>query len=179
MAIGLHVPYLLSTIKGTIKPHPFTWILWTTLTIIIFFAQIMDGAGPGAWGTVTVGLICIGIVVASIRFGFDNVKRKDVVLFVIGLLSIPLWLLTKNPTLSVILITTIDLIAFIPTYRKSWDKPYDEPLYLYGLNVLRHGLSLFAIINVTIATAFFPFMIMLANLGLFLFLIRRRKLLMR
>ena len=96
-------------------------------------------------------------------------------LFVGGISSIPLWLVTKDPTLSVILITTIDLIAFAPTYRKSYLNPHDEPLYLYSLNVIRHGLSLLAIINVTIATFLFPFMVMLANGSLAVFLLWRRR----
>ena len=179
MAIGLHVPYLLGSVKGTIKPHPFTWILWTTLTFIIFFAQFMDGAGPGAWGTGTVAVICLGIVAVSLRNGFSDIKRSDIVLFAAGLLSIPLWLLTDDPTLSVVLVTMIDLIAFTPTFRKSYLKPYDEPLYLYSLNVVRHGLSLFAIVNLTLATALFPFMIMLANLALFVFLVARRSVIKR
>jgi hypothetical protein len=76
--------------------------------------------------------------------------------------------------LSVILVVAIDLIAFAPTYRKSYLNPHDEPLYLYSLNVLRHGLSLFAIVNITIATALFPFMVGLANGCLAVFLIIRR-----
>lgn len=174
MGIGLHVPYLVDTIKGTIKPHPFTWILWTLLTIIVFVAQVIDGAGPGAWGTGIVGVFCIAITLASLRYGFENIKKSDVMMLVFGLMTIPLWILTNDPTLSVIIIVVIDLIAFAPTYRKSYLKPYDEPLYLYSLNVLRHGLSLFAIINFTIATALFPLMVGLANGTMALFLIWRR-----
>ena len=174
-AIALHIPYLKSTLTGTIKPHPFTWTLWTMLTVIVFFAQVFDGAGPGAWGTGTVGLLCIAITIASLKNGFQNIKKIDVILFSSGLLAIPLWLLFGDPTLSVILLTTIDLIAFAPTYRKSYLNPHDEPIYLYSLNVLRHGLSLFAIVNVTIATALFPFMVMLANGSLAVFLLWRRR----
>jgi hypothetical protein len=72
IAIAMHVPYLFDTIKGKIKPHPFTWILWTLLTLIVFFAQFYDGAGPGAWGTGVIGLICIFITVACLRHGLGN-----------------------------------------------------------------------------------------------------------
>lgn len=177
MSIGIHVPYLADTIKGKIRPHPFTWILWTLLTIIVFIAQFVDGAGPGAWGTGVVGAFCIVITLASVRYGFQNIKRADVVMFAIGLLTIPLWIITENPTLSVIIIVAIDLIAFAPTYRKSYHKPYDEPLYHSSLNFIRHGLTLFAIVNFTVATALFPFMVALANGSLFLFLLWRRKIL--
>lgn len=175
MGVTIHLFYLMDTIKEKIKPHPFTWILWTLLTTIIFFAQVFDGAGPGAWVTGSVLIFCIAITLASLRYGFQNIKKADVIMFVIGLMTIPLWIFTKDPTLSVIIIVTIDLIAFAPTYRKSYYSPYDEPLYLYLINVIRHGISLFAIINVTIATALFPFMVGLANGALALFLIWRRR----
>ncbi len=175
MGISIHVPYLVDAIKGRIKPHPFTWILWTLLTIIVFFAQVFDGAGPGAWGTGIVGAFCIAITLASLRYGFNNIKKSDIIMFVVGLMTIPLWLLTDDPTLSVIIVVVIDLIAFTPTFRKSYDKPYDEPLYHSSLNFIRHALTLFAIVNVTIATALFPLMIGVANGTLLLFLLWRRK----
>ena len=174
MAVALHIPYLIHSIQGKIKPHPVTWILWTFLTFVIFFAQFLDGAGPGSWGTGVVALICLGIAISSLKNGLSHIKKLDIWLFFIGLCSIPLWLITNDPTLSVVLVTTIDLIAIIPTFRKSWINPYDEPLYLYSLNVLRHGLSLFAIVNITIATVLFPCTIMLANLSLSVFLLWRR-----
>ena len=31
VGVGIHISYLYGTIKGTITPHPFTWILWTLL----------------------------------------------------------------------------------------------------------------------------------------------------
>lgn len=175
MAIGLHVPYFVSTYKGTIQPHPFTWFLWALLTVIIAFAQVLDGAGPGAWGTIVVALISIGITIASLKNGFKDIKPIDYIMFIGGLGAIPLWLVTKDPTYSVILVTIIDAIAFVPTYRKSWHNPFGEPLYLYSLNVVRHGLSLFAIAHVSIATALFPFTIMLLNGSFALFLVWRRR----
>jgi membrane-bound ClpP family serine protease len=171
----LHVPYLIQTIRGTIKPHPFSWILWALLTFIAFFAQFLDNAGPGAWVTGVVGTMTLLIALASTKNGFQNIKRADIAMFVIGLFTIPLWIATEDPTLSVIIVVAIDLIAFAPTYRKSYYNPYDEPLYLYSWNVLRHVITLFAIVNITIATALFPFMVAIANGSLVIFLLWRRR----
>jgi len=175
IGIGLHAPYLYDSIKGNIKPHPFTWILWTLLTIIVFVAQVADGAGPGAWGTGAVGAFCIAIMLSSLRHGFNNIKKVDIMMLIIGLMTIPLWMLANDPTLSVVIIVVIDLLAFAPTFRKSYHKPYDEPLYLPFSNIVRHGLSIFAIVNITIATTLFPFMVGLANVALAIFLIWRRR----
>ena len=179
MGIGLHVPYLRDAITRRIKPHPFTWIIWTLLTAIVFFAQLSDGAGPGAWTNGTVALLCVFIVAASLRNGFHDIKRSDVILFVTGLLTIPLWVLTDDPLYSVITISIIDTIAFLPTFRKSYHKPNEEALYLYGLNFIRHGLSIVALAHYSVVTALFPAVLVFNNLALALFLIWRRRMIAR
>lgn len=175
MTIGLHIPYFIKTYRGTIKPHPFTWILWTLLTFIIFAAQVNGNAGPGSWGTGVTAILCVGITFASFQYGFNNIHKADIFMFMAGLGAIPLWLLTNDATLAVMLATAIDLIAFAPTYRKSWHNPHEEPVYLYALNVLRHGISLAALVEFNLITATFPFAIMLANGLLAIILVVRRK----
>lgn len=44
------VVYIRSILKGDTKPHLYTWIVFSILTCIAFFAQISDNAGPGARG---------------------------------------------------------------------------------------------------------------------------------
>jgi len=47
MSVGIHVPYLVDAIRVKIKPHPFTWILWTLLTIIVFVWMVQGPAHGG------------------------------------------------------------------------------------------------------------------------------------
>lgn len=179
----LHLSYLRDALRGTIAPHPFTWLLWTVLTLTIFFAQLSEGAGPGAWNAGAVGFVCIAILGVAfkngLQNGFENVKKVDAISLFLGVSAIPLWWVLKDPTFSVILITLVDVFAFVPTFRKSWAAPYSEPMYLYVTNALRQGLSIFAIININVATALFPFVMVLANLLLAYVLFYRRSFLRR
>src|SRR5690606_16045788 len=109
--------------RGTNKPHMFTWIIWTLLTAIILAAQIVGGAGPGAWSTGAVLLPCIIITVLAIQRGEKNITASDWVMFLAGLAAIPVWLATSNPLWAVIIVVAIDALAFGPTFRKSWFRP--------------------------------------------------------
>lgn len=166
--------YLKDTVKGKITPHSFSWIIWFLISVVIFLAQISDNAGPGAWMTGTACIFGFLITISSIKNGFKNITKWDSAIFILSLLSIPLWIVTKNAMVSVILLTITNTLAYFPTYRKSFTKPYEEPVYLYGLNFFRHGLSIFALANFSIITALAPIGLIINNGALALFLLYRR-----
>ncbi len=174
MSIALNGSYLLHTLQGKLTPHPFSWIIWVSITCIIFFAQISDNAGPGAWMTGVTGILGIVIVIASLRNGFGNITNWDKVIFALSLCAIPLWVITNNAMASVILLTLTNTLAYIPTFRKSIDRPYEEPVYLYSINFFRHGLSIIALSNISVITALAPIGLVFNNGLLALFLLWRR-----
>jgi hypothetical protein len=175
MTIWAHIPYFFETLKGTNKPHVFTWIIWTLLTGIAFAAQLEGKAGPGAWATGITALICVIITVAAIRNGSKDITRTDWVMFLGGLLAIPLWMLTDNPVWSIWIVTLIDCSAFYPTFRKSWHRPMEENTFMYGFNIPRHTLTLAAISTVSVTTVLYPAALLLMNALMYLMLKLRRE----
>ncbi|MBK8303297.1 MAG: hypothetical protein IPK98_07825 [Chloracidobacterium sp.] len=71
---------------------------------------------------------------------------------VLALAGIVPWVITNDPTISVVIAVAIDLTAFVPTLRKTWLKPSTESPLLYGSNVLRHILALLSMQTYNIAT---------------------------
>src|SRR5688572_2828651 len=118
--------YLAAVLYGPIRPHIFTWVIWTLLTAITFVIQYLEGAGAGSWATGVTCVLCIVTTVSCYWKGEKNITRFDWIVFGLGLATIPLWIVTKNPTLSIILVTLIDVAAYLPTIRKAWWKPYEE-----------------------------------------------------
>jgi len=51
------------------------------------------------------------------------VLPADWYFFLAALAAIPLWLLTRTPLYSVVVVTVIDALAYVPTFRKSWHRP--------------------------------------------------------
>jgi len=169
------LPYLYGMFKGKLKPHLFTWLLWSLMTVIAAAAQILGGAGAGAWPTLITAVLCVVILIGSFFCGEKNITRSDWVMLGLGLLAIPLWLVTKDPTASIILVTFIDLSAFVPTFRKAWHKPWEESLNNCLTSLAKHACTLFALDQVNIVTALFPAAILLANVGISTMLIMRRR----
>ena len=170
-----YAPYIRDTLKGKTKPHIYSWFIWGFVTLLIFFFQFNAGAGAGSWLTLSAGLVCILIFGLSLWHGTRDIKRLDTVFLILALFALGLWMITKQPLISVILLVAIDILGFIPTIRKSWNKPYTETLFTYGLNTFRFVIGIYALETLTVVTYLYPVAWLFAN-GLFsVLLIVRRK----
>lgn len=174
-----YIPYFRDLIKGKTVPHIYSWILWGFVTFIVAALQFSDGAGIGALITLVVAGICAAVIIVSVvkHKGSMNITLLDKAFLILGFISLGIWLLAKQPLLSAVLATTTDLLAFAPTIRKSWHKPYSETLSLYELNVVRFSLALVALQHYSLITVLYPASWVVGN-GLFavVLILRRKKL---
>lgn len=175
LAIVGNIPYLRDIFRGRVKPHPFTWLVWTIVSCIIFFGQVAKGAGIGALPTAASEIFTVIIFLFSLKYGFKNITRSDKVFLTIALLGIIPWVLTKDPTLSVVIAVLIDLTATLPTIRKMWRHPETEVPLLYGTNVARHVLALFALQAYSVATVLHSVSMIISNTAMTGILLKKRK----
>ena len=174
MTFYAYIPYFIGIFKGITKPHAFTWIVWFIVTFIAVFVQLVEGDGMGSWPTITAAAICFFVTLLSFKYGSRDIKRIDFVSLIGSLSVIPLWLITDNPALAVLLVTGIEIVAAFPTIRKSWSKPYEEVMMTYGLNTVRYILSAIALASYSIATIAYPLGMVLMNGIIFGVLFMRR-----
>lgn len=175
MTIIAHIPYLRATLNGSNKPHIFSWIIWTVLTFIIFVIQLIGGAGPAAWVTFMTGVMSLIITLAAFRIGDKDITTTDWVMFFAGVAAIPLWIITDSPFWSMLLVTGIDCLAFGPTFRKAWRKPFEENSFAYGFNIPRHITAILSITHVSMLTAFYPAALLAMNIIMYVMLKTRRR----
>lgn len=152
IAVGGNVPYILDAIRKRVRPHPYTWLVWTIVSGITFFGQLAKGAGIGALPAGVAEIFTIGIFLFSLQYGFKYVAKTDKYFLAAALTGLIPWLLFDDPTMSVVIAVTIDLIAFAPTIRKTWNDPRTETPPLYAANVTRHILTLFSLQAYNVAT---------------------------
>ncbi len=172
MAIAGNVPYLSDVLKKKIQPHPYTWFVWSIVSMVTFFGQLAKGAGVGVIPTGVAEFFTVIIFFASLRYGFKNIKKIDTYFLIIALLGIIPWILTKDPTVSVIIVVAIDLIAFIPTLRKTWVQPTTESSWLYRMNVARHALTLGALQAYNVVTMLHSVAMIITNTMMSLFILK-------
>lgn len=163
VAIIGNIPYLIDVIKQRVKPHPYTWLVWTIVSGVTFFGALQKGAGVGVIPIASAEIFTVIIFFFSLRYGFKNISKTDTYFLVAALLGLIPWAITKDPTISVIIVVSIDLIAFIPTLRKTYTCPSSETPILYSMNVLRHIMILFSLQAYNIATMLHSFAMIITN----------------
>jgi hypothetical protein len=168
--------YLRQIHSGEIKPHAFSWVIWGLVTITVFFAQLADGAGVGAWPIGLSGTITAYIAVLSyVKRGDTKITMTDWVFFVAALSAFPAWYFTANPLSAVVILTLADLAGFGPTVRRAYHQPQLESKWFFALGALRNILVVLALENYSLTTALFPAAVGAACLMLAALLVIRRK----
>lgn len=170
-----YIPYIKDTLKRKTHPHIYTWFLWSLVTAIAFALQISAGAGFGSSVTLAAAIVCFLIFLLGLRVGDKDITRFDTVLLLFALIAIAVWVFAKQPVISVILVSSIDMLSFIPTIRKSWKKPHTETLSSYIINTIRFGLAIYALKRYTIVTYLYPLTWVLANGVFSIYIFVRRK----
>jgi len=175
LALISFVPYFRDIFRGKTKPHVFTWFVWGLLTGTAFFVQISEGAGIGAWVTGIESLGCFAITVLALWHGEKNITRVDWVCFVAALGGIVLWKLTDNPLLAIILIALVDILAFIPTFRKAYYKPQEETVSQFSLSAMKWVLGIAALESFALTIWLYPAVLVFLDSSLVIMLLVRRK----
>ena len=170
-----YVPYYRDILKGKTHPHIYSWSLWSLLTILLVALQIKGGAGSAMWVTAAAGLLCIGVVILGLKNGKKDITVSDKVVAILSLAAIGFWLLANQPTISLILVICADMLAFVPTIRKSWHQPHSETLSMYVMNTFRFFLALLAVETYTVLSTAWIVAWVIGNALFSIMLIYRRK----
>jgi hypothetical protein len=169
--------YLFRTLSGKAKPHLFSWAIWGLLAAVAGVAQIVKGAGPGAWTTMIGSASCFLIAGLSLKFGDKQFHKTDKRALYCALSAIPIWLLMGDPLYAVFMVCAITFFGFIPTFRKAWNKPFEEPALLYALNTLKFILALAAMETANPTALLYPLLVACMDASFVTMLVfRRRKL---
>lgn len=176
LAVYCLFPYYVAILKRKAKPHIFTWVIFGLITGIAAAIQFAEGGGPGAWVVALNGCLCMTVVLLSLKYGEKRITRGDWVAFIIALGAIPIWLLSNNPTLAVLILLGIEIFAYYPTVRKSWMKPHEEVVQTWLLSSLTFFLSVVALEEFMFTTAAYPAFVSMVNFMMVVMLLTRRRL---
>ncbi len=175
LAVIGNVPYLYDVIRKKIQPHPYTWLVWSVVSAVTFFGQVVKGGGVGTIPTGVAEIFTIIIFLFSLQNGFKNIAKRDTYFLIAALVGLIPWALTKDPTISVIIVVSIDVIAFIPTLMKAWNYPRTETPLLFIMNVLRHILTLLSLESYNIATMLHSLTMIITNSLMTAFIYKHQK----
>jgi hypothetical protein len=169
-----YLQYFIELVRGTAKPHVFSWATWGLLTGLGFILSSGSGGASGAWIFGVEAIFSLGIAVYAIFRGEQSKDRWDWLMFIAALVIMAFYVLTQDAVASAVLAALIDSLGFVPTFRKSHLKPWDEPIWTYALSSLGYLLSLLALAHYGFVTVFYPLVLVVTNGVFVFFLITRR-----
>jgi len=176
--VGLvaYAPYLMGILQRRVHPHPYGWFAWGVSGSLSFSLLVAYGAGAGAWPMGMVAALCF--TVAALAWRMDGAKRVvhgDIYILFASLGALALWTLADQPTLSMLLLVFADILAMVPTVRKTWKDPSSEAATMWAVTAVRYGFSFLALGSYTLLTVVSPITWTVINL-LFcaMILVRRR-----
>lgn len=175
LAITCFAPYLIDIFKKKTTPHAYSWLIWSILQITGVVAIIAgDGGYYGVLGIAVGAFFCLTIFFLSFKYGTRNITKTDTVSFIGALLAIIIWIFTKDPLYSVILISLIDFVGFIPTIRKGWDEPQTETISTYLMASLSDIFAILALSFFSLTTTLYLGTLVFSNALFVVILLYRR-----
>lgn len=169
--------YVADTLRGETVPHRVTWCLWAAAPLLAYAVEAADHVGISSLMALEIGLGPVLVFFAS----FVNPGaswKADGFDYACGGLSVGgtgLWLATRQSWIGIVAAVAADLLASIPTFRKSWHHPRSETAQTFVLSAVNSGLTLLTIRRWTVDSAAFPAYIFAFNVGFVSLLFGRRR----
>jgi hypothetical protein len=128
------MPYFIEALKGKIKPHRISWGIAFLLSIIGFANQFAAGARNSLW-IVGAAIIAVGaIFTVSIFKGTGGKAKQDIIALTISLMGVVMWIIAKNPAVSIMANIFASFVGMYPTILKAKNHPETEHVsaFLFG-----------------------------------------------
>lgn len=167
--------YLLQTIRGHIKPHAISWLLWGIVPLAVAIIQSTQHAGLAAIVPLITGIMSLTICGCAFFKGSREFTRFDKAFAALSAISLATWLIVRSPALAITLLTFTDMMAFAPTVRKTWHKPQSEHWFMYGMCGFRNILALLIMQNCTFTNVCYPLVWIIADISFCIMLFTRRR----
>lgn len=143
--------YFIQMICGKVKPHFFTYLIWTVVTLIVLAGLVSEGVGPASWRTAFLSVLLAVAAIMSLRNGIGYIRAFDVGCLLLSLLAIPIWMATHNPDASIVWLLVIEVLGAFPTFRKAWHAPFEEGAAGIALNAASYLFCLLALSKSSVA----------------------------
>lgn len=157
------IPYVYDVLRGKTKPQRATWLIWSVLLMIAFFAQLAEG---GTWSLITTGVDLLGVLIIfflSIKKGMGGTSKLDIFALVGAGIGLLLWYLTNEPLAALLITIFIDFLGTMLTVIKTYKEPETETLNAYIICGTGGILGAVAVGEISFSLIIFPLWIGIMN----------------
>lgn len=170
------IPLWRDIIRTRTIPHPFTYTVW--LILVWFNVYVL------LWGWEVYSLIPTTLMVFSLVFGtIWGIRwiRKifinwfDYLCIFLSVVLIIYWVIERNTLNTVILTVAIDILAFLPTFKKWWLQPWTESILVYFMSAVGQVFTILSLSQIhNLESSLFWWYLFFANLTFFVMVFFRR-----
>lgn len=164
LSFGVTIPYAIDVLKGRARLARSTRILFLLLMSVTLLVQ---GREFTSWVLLlTIGEVASQIILfgLSIKYGKGGLGRLDLICYAAFIVSLSVYLLTKDAALSLTMLILTDSIAFLPTLVKNWRDPTSDTWFFFVVGGMgAAAASLLSRSSNNYAELVFPAYIFVAN----------------
>jgi len=175
LAILAAAVYIAQTVRGEVRPHPLSWLLFGILSLTGYLVQRGEGARQGSWTLLAMTVICFLFVAVSVARGERSFSRQEWAFAVVGGAVFVIYLFTGQANVAAALITLVDALGYGPTFVRGWAFPRKDSATSFALNGVKFVPSLIAMDPISFATSFYPATLLALNSAVAIMLIARRR----
>lgn len=162
--IASFVPYVIEIFAGKTKPHAYTWLIWGITQGTATFAVFKGGGGAVGYTLILLTALIFAIFLLSLKYGTKNIKRSDTITLAFALLAVIVWWQLDNPVLAVLMVTAIDGVGYLPTYRKLLTEPWSESFLAWIFCCVSYSLSLLSLSEYNVLTVSYLLLSLVAGI---------------
>lgn len=170
------IPYWSDVLKGRTYPHPFTTGVWTILVGFNSYVLFIRGEYYSFIPSIlmTISLVVFWIGFWSYYFKKISMNWFDYLCLILAIGMLFYWFLSKDVLNTVILTLIIDLIAFLPVFKKWWIAPWTETIFAYFMAWVNQIFTFLALRAPNPETSIFWIYLLVSNIIFCLMVIYRR-----
>ena len=177
--INLIIPwqffYIRSIINWETKLHLYTSLIFFIVMMIWGIIQFKNWWWIWTWITLTTAILQWIHIILALKYGYSWITKFDTFILILALSCIPIYLISENQYISLILVITIDILAFIPTFRKTISEPFSENLTSWQIWNMKSVLGILALKNINFLTIAYPLILLFVSLFFIVFMLYFRE----
>lgn len=162
--IGI-IPYWRDVIRGRTLPHPFSTGVWAILVGFNSYVLYISGEYlafiPSLLMTFSLLIFWIGYGIRSFRK--ISINWFDYLCLVLSVILLLYWKISWDVLNTVILTMIIDLIAYLPIFKKWWIAPWTETIWAYFLSGVNQIFTILALSSPNAETTLFWSYLLVSN----------------
>lgn len=161
--------YAISTMRGRTRPNRVSWFVWSLAAFVAFSAQLSQHVGLRSLMTLMVGVGPLLVFLASFvnKKSYWRITRFDVLCGALSLFALVLWRITGVGNVAIALSIGADVLATLPTLKKSFDHPTTEHPLPFFTGFISAAITLLTLRAWTFAAGGFALYILLCSGALF------------